>query len=402
MWGGGPGGLYVAISLKLRDATHSVSLFERNQPDDTFGWGVVLSEDTLSNLDSNDLVSAAAIRAHIAYWDDVAVEKGGVRTVSTGHGFSGDRAPAPAATAPRRGPRELGVELHFQDEVADIGALMAEFDLVVAADGLNSRIRDVFAPVFQPDIELYSNKFVWLGTHQTFKDAFTFIFEPTETRLDVGSRLPVRAGNGDLHCRVLGGHLGAGGFWRYEPRKSRSPSASASSPPHLGGHALLSNANHIRGSRLDQLSQGAVRALASREPGASGRRGGQAPTSPSARAPSWRWRARRPWRKRCGGGGPLSAVLERYEQARKTEALRLQSAARNSAAWFEEVERYLPLDPVQFNYSLLTRSQRISHENLRLRDGAWLSGCGNSGFRPGRERPMSRVHRCSRRFGFEI
>ena len=369
--GGGPGGLYVAISLKLRDATHSVSLFERNQPDDTFGWGVVLSEDTLSNLDSNDLVSAAAIRAHIAYWDDVAVEKGGVRTVSTGHGFSGIGRQRLLLLLQARA-RELGVELHFQDEVADIGALTAEFDLVVAADGLNSRVRNAFAPIFQPDIELYSNKFVWLGTHQTFKDAFTFIFEPTEHGWMWAHAYQFEPGTATFIVECSAATWGRAGFGDMSQEESIALCERIFAA-HLGGHALLSNANHIRGSawisfpkvlcgrwrheNLVLLGDAAASAHFSIGSGTK-----LALESAAALA------------QEVQRGGPLSAVLERYEQARKTEALRLQSAARNSAAWFEEVERYLPLDPVQFNYSLLTRSQRISHENLRLRDGAWLSG----------------------------
>src|SRR3569623_70848 len=177
--GGGPAGLYFAISMKLRDARHDVTVFERNRPDDTFGWGVVLSEETLQNLTANDPVSAAAIRDYFAYWDDVAVVKQGTRTVSTGHGFCGIGRRQLLLLLQERAT-ELGVVLRFEDEVADVAALMASHDLVVAADGLNSQSREAFADVFQPDVQLYSNKFVWLGTHQSFDRAFTFIFEPTE------------------------------------------------------------------------------------------------------------------------------------------------------------------------------------------------------------------------------
>ena len=131
--GGGPAGLYFAISMKLRDAAHDVTVFERNRADDTFGWGVVLSDETLDNLAANDPKSAAAIREHFAYWDDIAVIHKGVRTLSTGHGFCGIGRMRLLLLLQERA-RELGVDLRFQTEVGDRAELMAEYDLVIAAD----------------------------------------------------------------------------------------------------------------------------------------------------------------------------------------------------------------------------------------------------------------------------
>jgi anthraniloyl-CoA monooxygenase len=367
--GGGPAGLYFAISMKLRDARHDVTVFERNRPDDTFGWGVVLSEETLQNLAANDPVSAEAIRAHFAYWDDVAVVHRGTRTVSTGHGFCGIGRRQLLLLLQARA-RELGVELRFESEVADVAALATDHDLVVAADGLNSRIRETFADTFRPDVQLYANKFVWLGTHQTFDDAFTFIFEPTEHGwmwahayqfepdtatfiVECSAETWARAGFGDM---------------------SREQSIAACEKVfavHLGGHPLMSNAGHLRGSawisfprvlcetwrRGNVVLMGDAAASAHFSIGS-----GTKLALESAVALADELHA----------DGPLDDALVRYEEARRIEVLRLQSAARNSAEWFEEIERYLDLDPVQFTYSLLTRSQRISHENLRLRDHAWL------------------------------
>src|SRR5215471_6515382 len=142
--GGGPAGLYFAISLKLRDPTHDITVFERNRADDTFGWGVVLSDETLANLTANDRASAEAIRKHFAYWDDIAVHYRGGRIVSTGHGFCGIGRKQLLNLLQQRAVA-LGVAFHFQKEVESAADLAKMYDLVVAADGLNSKIRSEFA-----------------------------------------------------------------------------------------------------------------------------------------------------------------------------------------------------------------------------------------------------------------
>ena len=138
--GGGPAGLYFAITMKLKNPDHEIVVVERNRPDDTFGWGVVLSDETLENLAHNDPESASAIRSHFAYWDDIAVNFKGTRTVSSGHGFCGIGRRTLLLLLQARA-RELGVELHFQTEVESAAAYATDFDLVVAADGLNSKVR---------------------------------------------------------------------------------------------------------------------------------------------------------------------------------------------------------------------------------------------------------------------
>ena len=177
--GGGPAGLYFAISMKLRNAAHQVTVIERNRSDDTFGWGVVLSDETLDNLEVNDPSSAAEIRRHFAYWDDVALQIGGERIVSTGHGFCGIGRKKLLSVLQQRATA-LNVDLRFETEVESIEHYKDEYDIVVASDGLNSKTRQHNADVFNPDIEERLCPFVWLGTTQTFADAFTFIFEQTE------------------------------------------------------------------------------------------------------------------------------------------------------------------------------------------------------------------------------
>src|SRR5271154_1544460 len=136
--GGGPAGLYFAISMKLRDPAHDITVFERNRPDDTFGWGVVFSEETFDNIAANDPPSAAAIRAHFAYWDDIAVHYRAQKVISSGHGFSGIARMQLLKLLQQRAT-ELGVKLRFQTEIGSASKLAETHDLVVAADGLNSR-----------------------------------------------------------------------------------------------------------------------------------------------------------------------------------------------------------------------------------------------------------------------
>ena len=155
--GGGPAGLYFAISMKLRDAAHDITVFERNRPDDPFGWGVVLSDETLGNLAANDAASAEAIRKHFAYWDDIAVNYRGERTVSTGHGFCGIGRKRLLNLLQQRA-LALGVTLRFETEI-ECGADFARtHDLVVASDGLNSKVRGEFAQHFHPSLDFHGSE----------------------------------------------------------------------------------------------------------------------------------------------------------------------------------------------------------------------------------------------------
>jgi len=165
--GGGPAGLYFAISMKIRNPDHEIVVFERNRPDDTFGWGVVLSDETLENLKANDPESAEEIHKRFAYWDDIAVHHRGVKTVSSGHGFCGVGRKDLLLVLQARA-KELDIDVRFQNEVASAADYMRDYDLVVASDGLNSKTRTEFAHAFKPDIDVRACKFVWLGTHQKF------------------------------------------------------------------------------------------------------------------------------------------------------------------------------------------------------------------------------------------
>ena len=177
--GGGPAGLYFAISLKLRNSGHEIDVIERNKADDTFGWGIVLSDETLENLHANDPLSAKAIHDYFAYWDDIALHYRGQRLISSGHGFCGIGRKKLLQILQKRAI-ELGVNLLFESEVVSAVDYSKSYDLVVASDGLNSKTRSEFKTHFKPNLELRKCQFVWLGTHQKFADSFTFIFEKTK------------------------------------------------------------------------------------------------------------------------------------------------------------------------------------------------------------------------------
>lgn len=367
--GGGPAGLYFAISMKLRDSSHRITVIERNRPDDTFGWGVVLSDETLDNLAANDPVSAAAIREHFAYWDDIAVVHKGVRTLSTGHGFCGIGRKQLLLLLQARA-LELGVEIRFETEAEPTQAYMDKYDLVVAADGLNSRTRTEFADHFQPNIDVRKCKFVWLGTHQKFDDAFTFIFEKTEHGWVWAHAYQFDADTATFIVECTEDTWAAFGFGDMTKEESIA-TCERIFAKHLGGHPLMSNAAHVRGSAwinfprvlCERWSYKNVALLGDAAATAHFSIGSGSKLAMESAVALADYIHSEP---------TLAAAFQKYEDARRVEVLRLQSAARNSMEWFEEVERYLDLDPVQFNYSLLTRSQRISHENLRLRDRAWL------------------------------
>src|SRR6202050_48499 len=369
--GGGAAGLYFAISMKLRDASHDITVFERNKPDDTFGWGVVLSDETFENLAKNDPLSAGEIRRHFAYWDDIAVHYRGQKIVSTGHGFSGIARKKLLQLLQQRA-RGLGIALRFETEIGSAAELARTHALVVAADGLNSRTRNEFAEHFKPAIETRKNKFVWLGTHQKFDDAFTFIFEETEHGWIWAHAYQFDAETATFIVECADDTWQKFGFGTMS-QEENCRACEKIFAKYLGGHRLMSNAAHVRGSAWlnfprvlcekwsyeNIVLMGDAAATAHFSVGS-----GTKLAMESAIAMANYLRSE----------PTMAAAFAKYEDARRTEVLRLQSAARNSLEWFEDVERYLHLDPVQFNYSLLTRSQRISHENLRLRDKEWLEG----------------------------
>jgi anthraniloyl-CoA monooxygenase len=370
--GGGPAGLYFAISMKLRDGAHDVDLFERNRPDDTFGWGVVFSDQTVENLLANDPVSGATIQGEFAHWDDIDVHVHGETIRSSGHGFIGIGRKRLLNILQERA-RQLGVNLHFEHEASADLADWAGYDLVIAADGANSRIRDRHQEHFGVDIQVRKNKFFWFGTNKVF-DAFTFAFEKTGAGWIWAHAYRF---DDDLSTFIveMDPQTWSGlGFDRMDQPQAIALCESIFAK-YLGGHTLMSNATHLSGAQA-WLN---FRRIA---------------------CSTWSYRnlillgdAAHTAHFSIGSGTKLAledaiklaevlnrpgldrdAALAEYQAERNLEVLKLQNSARNSTEWFETLERYLHFEPIQFAYSLLTRSQRVSHENLRLRDRAWLEG----------------------------
>jgi anthraniloyl-CoA monooxygenase len=366
--GGGPGGLYFAISAKLRNPSHEIDVYERNRPDDTFGWGVVFSDQTLGRLRENDPVSAERVFSAFHHWDDIDIHFRGECIRTTGHGFAGISRKKMLLLLQERA-RELGVRLHFQREIdsfRDVG----ERDLVIASDGINSKIRKELESRFEPDVDVRANKFVWLGTRKTF-DAFTFIFEKTEHgwvqvhayRFDSDTSTFIVETTGETWLGL--------GFDRMTKEESNRFLEKLFAT-YLSGHALMDNAAHLRGSawlNFPRVSNkrwhhGNVVLLGDSAHTAHFSIGSGTKLALEDAIELAEQVERHP---------SLEKALGAYEESRQVEVLRLQSAARNSTEWFENVSRYAQFEPPQFAYSLLTRSQRLSHENLGKRDPNWMA-----------------------------
>jgi len=370
--GGGPAGLYFAISMKLRDPAHEIDLFERNRPDDTFGWGVVFSDQTVENLLANDPISGATIQGEFAHWDDIDVHIHGQTIRSSGHGFIGIGRKRLLNILQERA-RELGVTLHFEHEASADLAGWAGYDLVIAADGANSRIRDRYQEHFGVDIQTRKNKFFWFGTNKVF-EAFTFAFEQTQAGWIWAHAYRF---DDDLSTFIV----------EMDPETWAGLGFDAMDQPeaialcekifveYLGGHALMSNATHLTGAQAWLNFRRIVCATWSHENlillGDAAHTAhfsiGSGTKLALEDAIKLAQVLNRP-------GLDRGAALAEYQAERNLEVLKLQNSARNSTEWFETLERYLHFEPIQFAYSLLTRSQRVSHENLRLRDKAWLEG----------------------------
>jgi anthraniloyl-CoA monooxygenase len=363
--GGGPASLYFAILLKKRRPAAEIDIYEQNRADDTFGWGVVFSDETLGNFEEQDPESYARIRENFAYWTDIDTFYGGAKVTSTGHGFCGLARKKLLLLLQER-CRELGVRMHFEHTVDDIDALAAESDLLVAADGVNSRVRERYAAAFAPELDWRKCKFAWFGTTKEMS-AFTFVFKETEWGLFQVHAYPFEEGRGTwiVECREE--------TWRAAGLDKLDEQASADFcrelfADHLEGEELLTNRSIWR-------------------------------TFPTVRCGAWRHQnvvllgdSAHTAHFSIGSGtklamedsialadavaahpGAIERALEVYEDARRIDVLKVQRAAQTSLEWFENSGRYLQQSPERFVFNLMTRSKRITHDNLETRDPALVS-----------------------------
>jgi len=365
--GGGPGGLYTAVCFKLQNPDHDICVIERNRADDTFGWGVVLSDQTLENLEQADPESAHAIFDEFARWDDIAVYFKSEKIVSGGHGFCGIERKRLLNVLQNRA-RELGVTLVFETNFED-SYNAEDFDLVIAADGINSLTRQKYSHHFKPDIDVRSNKYIWLGVDHAY-DAFTFVFE----------KLPegwiwahIYKYNDEFSTFVVECEEETWRALEFDSIGTEDCIARLQLifKSVLNGHNLYSNAKHLRGSEwlnfqrvtTEKWHCGNIVLLGDAAHTAHYSIGSGSKLALEDAISLARHYHNFP---------VLDDALNAYQDERYLEVIKLQSAARNSTEWFENLPRYAGLEPMQFAYSLLTRSQRISHENLRLRDRGWL------------------------------
>ncbi|RQO54447.1 bifunctional salicylyl-CoA 5-hydroxylase/oxidoreductase [Paucibacter sp. KBW04] len=371
--GGGPAGLYFALLMKQQNPAHQITVLERNKPGDTFGWGVVFSDQTLTAMREADQKTADEILTAFNHWDDIEVHIEGRTLRSGGHGFCGIGRMKLLNILQARCV-ELGVDLRYECNVDDDEGLDA--DLIIACDGLNSRLRQKYTATYQPDIDLRQNRFVWLGTSRLF-EAFTFDFQKTEF-----GWFQAHAYRFDEHTSTFIVEA-PDAVWQAAGLEAMSKEDSIAFCEKLfakvlDGHKLVSNAAHLRGSaqwirfprvvcknwvhhngRAPVVLMGDAAHTAHFSIGS-----GTKLAFEDAIALA---------KDMAAHPGDLQAALDHYQATRSIEVLRIQNAARNSTEWFENVERHARLAPDQFAYSLLTRSQRISHENLRLRDAAYVA-----------------------------
>jgi anthraniloyl-CoA monooxygenase len=360
--GGGPGGLYFAMLAKKAWPRWDISVYERNRPDDTFGFGVVFSDQTLDTFKAYDPVTYERIRRRFAYWGDVDVVYKGRVMRSGGNGFCGCSRVALLNILQDRG-RELGVHMRFQREVEGVEEF-ADADLIVVADGINSKIREKHKEHFQPSVDLRSNKFTWLGSTRPL-DAFKYFFRETPQGIVLA------------HC------------YQYEPQRSTwviemseetwrnfgfdrlseqdmLPVLEGVFAEELDGHPLIANRSLWRNFpnitnrtwvRENAVLVGDAKATAHFSIGS-----GTKLAMEDAIALFECFKKEPDTRK----------ALRLYDTARREEVEKTQHAANVSLAWFEHMKRYWDMAPEQFAFGVMSRSKQITWENLELRDEAFV------------------------------
>jgi anthraniloyl-CoA monooxygenase len=362
--GGGPAGLYFAILMKKADASHQIRIYERNGPDDTFGWGVVFSGKTLANLRAADDVSHAEITKEFEAWDNVDVVHRDSKISIHGNSFSGIARLQLLKILQRRA-EQLGVEIQFRSEVHDVESLRNDSDLLLAADGVNSTVRLRYAEQFQPELDVRANRYIWYGTHQlfhgltlTFREnsagtfaAHSYKFSPTTSTfiVECDPETWAKAGFeqmgseetlkyvGDVFAQDLNGHtlLSNNSKWiNFLLVKNRKW--------FFENIALIGDALHTA-----HFSIGSGTKLAMEDA--------------IALAESFQQTAN------------VRDALAHFEKTRRPVIEDYQAAAFESMRWFENAKQYMHLSPIKLAYALMTRSGRVSYEDLKRRDPAFIN-----------------------------
>lgn len=357
--GGGPAGLYYALLMKRDWPTLDIAVFERNRHDDTFGFGVVFSDQTLDLFKAADQPSYEAIVARFAYWDDIAIHfKGTVQRVS-GNGFCGCSRRTLLMLLQERA-RQVGVKLVFSQEIADVDALKRDYDLVVGADGINSRIREGDRERFAPEVDLRPNRFVWMGSTRPF-DAFTFFFKQTPHGVFIAHCYQYEAGQSTWVLETDPATFARAGLEGMDEAESAAFLEDVFSE-ELQGHRLITNRSLWRQFPMIRCRNwvadnvvllGDAKATAHFSIGS-----GTKLAMEDAIALHGAFRRT---------GLDVKAALSAFETTRREEVEKTQHAADVSLVWFEQLGRFWHFEPLRFAFGLMTRSKAITYDNLALR-----------------------------------
>ncbi|MGA8144030.1 MAG: bifunctional salicylyl-CoA 5-hydroxylase/oxidoreductase [Candidatus Acidiferrales bacterium] len=368
--GGGPAGLYFSILAKKANPSWDVTVIERNRPDDTFGWGVVFSDKTMDGFKDVDPETHSEITRAFRHWDDIDVFFKGRKLTSGGHGFCGIGRIKLLQILQKRAAG-LGAKLVFQTEVTDPDAYASDYDLVIASDGGSSVTRRKYESVFKPNIQPRHNRFIWLGSKKKL-DAFTFDFANTEWGWFNLHAYRFDADWSTFIVETPEKNWLKAGIDKMEQEESIALCEKLFAD-RLDGNALISNAKHLKGSAVWlKFNRVLCEKWFHKNIVLIGDAAHTAHFSIGSGTKLAMEDAIALTRVLSHHDGDVASALQKYQEEREIEALKLQSAARNRMEWFEQVERYVHLDPEQFTYSLLTGSQRIGHENLKLRDANYV------------------------------
>ena len=363
--GGGPAGLYFAILMKKAWPQRQITVFERNRPDDTFGFGVVFSDQTLDTFEAYDRESYRAIIGHFAYWDDIEIHFRGTTHRVGGNGFCGCSRADLLKILGRRA-RSLGIEIKYQAEVSPTDPKIRGADLVVVADGINSRLRETYANRFKPTVDLRPNFFTWMGTTRPF-DAFTFFFRETEHGIFIAHCYQYEQNRSTWITETDPETFARAGLDKLDEAGS-AKFVENLFKEELKGHPLITNRSiwrnfpTIRCERWvadNMVLIGDAKATAHFSIGS-----GTKLAMEDGIALFEAFRAT--------GGRDVASALAHFETKRREEVEKTQHSADVSLVWFEHVKRFWHMDPTRFAFGLMTRSKAITYDNLALRAPAFV------------------------------
>jgi anthraniloyl-CoA monooxygenase len=358
--GGGPAGLYFAILMKKAWPATRITVFERNRPDDTFGFGVVFSDETLQTFEAYDTESYRAILDHFAYWDDIEIHFKGTAHRIGGNGFCGCSRTTLLKLLQDRA-RVLGVEMKFQHEVTDFEAQMREADLVIGCDGVNSRVRETYAETFKPEIDWRPNKFTWMGSTRPF-DAFNFFFRESEYGIFIAHCYQYEPGRSTWVLETDPETFARANFDKLDEDGSARLLEKIFAE-ELQGHRLITNRSIWRNFPMIRCARwthenvvllGDAKATAHFSIGSGTK---LAMEDAIALYESFR----------KTGIHDVKATLADFERGRREEVEKIQHSADVSLVWFEHVKRFWNMNPTRFTFGLMTRSKAITYDNLALR-----------------------------------